>query len=129
MRWIWVKVWDFRSMRWMRWKNFWAVKFFSPHKRWKKFFSATSRMRWRKNSALPAECGEKNFHRNQQNAAKKNFAAKIANFTNTHRANFNAYLIFTGNIIKVRDRCRSGLRSWWHAGGGGSHHCTAVSFL
>ena len=69
-------------------------------------------------SPLPAECGEKKF-----------FTAKIANLTNIHRANFNAYLIFTGNIIEVSDRWRSGLRCWWHAWGRGSNPCTAVSFL
>ena len=43
-------------------------------------------------SPLPAEYDEKKF-----------FTAKIANLTNIHRANFNAYLIFTGNIIEVSD--------------------------
>ena len=52
----------------------------------------------KKFSPVPAECGE-----------KKNFIAKIANLTNIHRANFNAYLIFTENIIDVSDRWRSGL--------------------
>ena len=67
----------------------------------KKFFTATSRMWWKKNfSLLPAECGEKKF-----------FIAKIANLTNIHRANFNAYVIFTGNISEVSDRWSSGLRS------------------
>ena len=132
MRWIGRKVYDLRSMRWMRWKK--------TFKRWnfffqrlsgeRKFFTATSRMRWKKFhryqqnvvkknfSPLPAECGEKKF-----------FTAKIANLTNIHRANFNAYLIFTENIIECSDRWRSGLRSWWYALGRGANPCTAVSFL
>ena len=101
----------------MRWK-----KNFSPLPAEcgeKKFFTATSRMRWKKNfSPLPAECGEKKF-----------FTAKIANLTNIQRANFNTYLIFTGNIIAVSDRWRSGLRSWWHAWGRGSNPSAIVSFL
>ena len=51
-------------------------------------------------SPLPAECGEKKF-----------FTAKIVNLTFFHRANFNSYLIVTGNIIELSDRWRSGLRS------------------
>ena len=51
--------------------------------------TATSKMWWKKYfSPLPAECGEKKF-----------FTAKIANLTIIHRANFNAYVIFTVNII------------------------------
>ena len=77
-------------------------------------------------SPLQAGSGEKKtFHRYQQNAVTKNFSplqaecgekkfftAEIANLANIHRANFNAYLIFTGNILAVSDRWRSGLRSW-----------------
>ena len=55
----------------------------------------------KKFSPLPAECGEKKF-----------FTANIANLTKIYRSNFNAYLIFTGNIIAVSDRWRNGLRSW-----------------
>ena len=69
-------------------------------------------------SPLPAECGE-----------KKIFTARIANLTNIHRANFNACLIFTGNIIALSDRWPSGLRKWWHAWGRGSNPCTAVFFV
>ena len=105
--------------------------FFSALKRWqkifhrykqdavkKKIFTATTRMRWKKFSPLPAECGEKKF-----------FTAKIANLTKIYRSNFNAYLIFTGNIIEVSDRWRGGLQSSSHAWGRGSNPCTAVSFL
>ena len=83
------------------------TKFFTATNRmhWKKFCSATSRMRRKKNfSPLPAECGERKF-----------FTAKIANLTNINNANFNAYLIFTGNVVEVRDRWRSGLRGSWNA--------------
>ena len=69
------------------------------------------------------------FHRYQQNTVKKNFTAKIANRTSILRANFNADLMFTGNVIEIRDRWRSGLRSWWQAGGRGSKPCTEVYFL
>ena len=83
-------------MWWMRWKKLLRAEkcFFSPLKWWKK-----------------------NFHRYQQDAVKKIFTTKIANLTNIHRANFNAHLIFIGDIIQVIDSCRSGLRSWGHAGG------------
>ena len=95
----------------------------------KKFFTATSRMRWKKNiSPLPVECGEKNFSPLPAECGeKKFFTAKLANLTNIHRADFNAYPISTGNIIVASDRWRTGLRSWWHAGGRGSNPCTAVS--
>ena len=67
----------------------------------------------KKFSPLPAECGEKKFSPLPAECGeKKIFTAKTANLTNIHRANFNAYLIFTGNIIEVSDRWRSGLRSW-----------------
>ena len=79
----------------------------------------------KKKLPLPAECGEKNSQCYQQNAVKKKFTAtsrmrwkffftaEIANLTNYHRANLNAYLIFTGNIHEVR----SGIRYCWIAGG------------
>ena len=90
-------------------------------------FTTTSRMRWKKISPLPAQCGEKKFFTATSRMRwKKFFTAKIANLTNIHRANFNAYLIFTGNIIEVSDRWRSGLRSWWHAWGRGSNHGSFV---
>ena len=120
-------------MRWMRWKKTfkrWKI-FFQRLSGERKFFTATSRMRWKKIfhryhqnavkknfSPLPAECGEKKF-----------FTAKIANLRNIHRANFNAYLLFTGNIIKVSERWRSGLPSWPHIWGRGSNPCTAVFFV
>ena len=64
-------------------------------------------------SPLQAGCGEKNFSPLPAECdEKKFFAAKISNLTNIYRANFNAYHIFTGNIIEVSDRWRSGLRSW-----------------
>ena len=69
----------------------------------KKVYTATSRMRW-----------NKIFQHYKQNAVKI-FNAKIANLTNIQRANFNAYLIFTGNIFEVTERCRSGFPIWWHA--------------
>ena len=47
------------------------------------------------------------LRRYQQYAVKKKLFA----------ANFNAYLKFTWNIIEVSDRWRSGIRSYWHAGG------------
>ena len=67
----------------MRWKkNFKAVKnFSSPLKHWKKIFQ-----RQQQNAE------KKNYNRYQQNAVKKIFIVKIANLTNLHRANFNAYL-------------------------------------
>ena len=93
--------------------------FFSALKRWKKIFHRYKQDAVKKNfSPLPAECGEKKF-----------FTAKIENLTNIYRSNFNAYLIFTWNIIEVSDRWHSGLRSWSHAWGRGSNPCTAVSFL
>ena len=69
---------------------------------------------------LPAECGDKKFS-----------TAKIANLANNHRANFNAYLIFTGNIIEVSDRWHSG--SWhsgrWHSYEVGDTHEVEVQTL
>ena len=65
----------------------------------KKNFSATGRMWAKKNfSPQPAECGEKKL------------TAKIAKLTYIHRANFNACLKFTGNIIEVSDRWSSGIK-------------------
>ena len=58
--------------------------------RWKKFFSATT-MRWNFFSPLKSQM----------------FTAK-----------FNAYLKFTGNIVEVSERWRSGKRSCWHVGDG-----------
>ena len=59
----------------------------------RKFFTATSRTRWKKLSPLKLQI--------------------LQIFT----PNFNAYLKFRGNIIEVSDRRRSGIRSCWHAGG------------
>ena len=42
-------------------KNFWAVNFFLPLKRWKKIFHRYQQDAAKKISALPAECGEKKF--------------------------------------------------------------------
>ena len=67
-----------------------------PAKSWcgeKTFFSATSRMRW-----------------------KNKFSPLKLLFLQIFTANFNAYLKFTGNVIKVSDRWRSGIRGCWHAG-------------
>ena len=67
----------------------------------------------KKFSPLPAECGEKKFSLLPAECGEKTFfTAKIANLTNIHRATFNAYLKFTGNIIELSDRWCSGLRSW-----------------
>ena len=70
-----------------------------------KFFTATSRMRWKKNFT----------------ATSKKLWKKISQLKSKilqiFTAKFNAYLKFTGNIIDVSDRWRSGIRSWWHAVG------------
>ena len=78
----------------------------------------------KKNSPLPAECGEKKFHRYQQNAVKKIFSSLPAECAEKKlqiflifAAIFNACLKFTGNIINVCERLRSGIKSCRHAGG------------
>ena len=74
---------------------------------WKKIFSAASKMRWKQIFAAISR------------VRWKKFTAKIANLiANIYRAVFNAYLKFTGSIIEVSGRWRSGIRSCWHAGGG-----------
>ena len=47
----------------------------------------------KKPSPLPAERGKKTI-----------LTANVANLTNIHRANFNAYLKLTENFMEVRDR-------------------------
>ena len=83
----------------------------------RKFFTATSRMRWKKISAPPAECSEKKFSPLLAEWGEKNFAAKIAKLTNNHSSNFNACIKFTWKIIEVSERWRNEIRSCWHAGG------------
>ena len=74
-----------------------------------------------------AKAAKENFHHYQQNTVKKvisttswmhwkKITAIIANLTNIHRANFNAYHKFTGNIKRRSYRWRRGIGSWWHAG-------------
>ena len=62
----------FNAMNAVR-KNFWAVNFFSPHKRWKKIFATTSRMRWKFFSVLRAERGEKTISALRAERGEKNF--------------------------------------------------------
>ena len=91
-------------------KNLSGEIIFLPLKRWNKnFFNATSRIQWKKFSAintmrrkrkflpLPAECCEKKF-------SPMNFQT-LQMFT----ANFNACLNFTGSVTEVGDSWRTGI--------------------
>ena len=107
-------------MRQIRWnKNFEAVKYiFSPLKRWKKLFQRYQQNLVKNNfSAVPAECGEKKFFSATSRMRWRTNSLLKEQIFQILTANFNAYLKFTGNHIKLSDGWCSGIRSCWHAGG------------
>ena len=63
-------------------------------------------MQWKKNSSLPEECGDKKFSM---------LPGRSPQFLQIFTAKFNAYHKFTGNIIEVSDRWRSGVKSCWQS--------------
>ena len=87
-------------------KNFSAVKFFIHHLCGEKN-SALPGCVGKKNSALPGCVGKK--IQRYQDAVKKISTLKVQ-FIERFNTKFNAYLKFTGIIIDVSDRWRSGKR-------------------
>ena len=100
-------------------KNFWAVEkifhcillvvqknFLSPLKRLKKIFHRYQQHAVNKNSPLPEDCGDIKFSM---------LPGRSPQFLQIFTAKFNAYHKFTGNIIEVSDRWRSGVKSCWQS--------------
>ena len=73
-------------------KNLSGEKFFHFLSDERKFVTATSRMQWKKFSALPAECGEKKISPLPVECGEKKISPLKSQTLQIFTANFNAYL-------------------------------------